>query len=190
MENNYQIFASAGFKVQCGCRLYVNSTFINMAKQQGFDNILAAYVCAENEDNPDIGVVTNINVYDLSEDYRGIPSNQHSALERNALEQYAISLKQANISVTNVRYLGVPALEYTFNQMGLPTKAVYFLKNKKSYLIQVASRQNLTTKYNLVKNSFETLWQETHSNWMNQQLSLSLDSTEQETKTSQNVNIW
>jgi outer membrane protease len=56
-QETYQTFANAGFKVKCGCKLYVNTTFITMAKQQGANNILAAYICAENEDNPDIGVV-------------------------------------------------------------------------------------------------------------------------------------
>ncbi len=54
-QDGYQTFANAGFKVKCGCKLYVNTLFINMAKQQGMNNVLAAYLCAENEDNPDIG---------------------------------------------------------------------------------------------------------------------------------------
>ena len=56
-QDTYQTFTSAGFKVKCGCELYVNTTFISVAKQQGMNNIIAAYICAENEDNPDIGVI-------------------------------------------------------------------------------------------------------------------------------------
>ena len=63
-QEYYQNFVNAGFKVKCGCSLYVNNTFISMAKQQGAKNILAAYICAENENDPDIGVIYNINIYD------------------------------------------------------------------------------------------------------------------------------
>jgi len=156
-EGFYQTFNSAGFKINCNCKLFDNVVFINMAKEQGINNIIGAYTCAENEDNPDIAVITNINIYDLSENYKGFQSDSYAHFEKTFLEQYADDLKQANIAFKKTEYLGVAALEYTFDQMSLPTKAIVFLKDKKSYLIQVGSRNNLNTKYNLLKNSFDTL---------------------------------
>jgi len=153
-QETYQTFATEGFKVKCGCKLYVNTTFIQMAKQQGMNNILAAYICAENEDNPDIAVINNINIYDESKSYKNIPLSGYATFEEKYLEQYATNLKNAGINYEYTTYQGVSALEYTFDQQGLPTKAIIFLKNKQSYLLQVGTRKNLTTKYNSLKSSF------------------------------------
>lgn len=156
-QDSYQTFTSAGFKVKCDCSLYVNTTFIQMAKQQGMTNILAAYICAENEDNPDLGVINNINIYDESKSYKYIQPSGYASFERKYLEQYVSNLKNAGIDYNYITYQGVSAVEYTFDQLGLPTKAIIFLKDKKSYLIQVGSRIGLTTKYNKLKTSFVLL---------------------------------
>lgn len=156
-QETFQTFTNAGFKIKCGCRLYVNTTFLSMAKQQGSNNILAAYICAENEDNPANAVINNINIYDLSKSYKNIQPSDYTTFEKKYLDQYAANLKNAGISYTYTTYQGVSAIEYTFDQQGLPTKAINFLKNKKSYLIQVGTRKGLTTKYNLMKTSFVIL---------------------------------
>jgi hypothetical protein len=156
-QETYQSFPNAGFKVKCGCELYVNSTFISMAKQQGMNNILAAYICAENEDNPDIGVIHNINIYDESKSYENIQPSGYDTFEKIYLEQYATNLKNAGIGYSYTTYRGVSAIEYTFDQQGLPTKALIFLKNKKAYLLQVGTRKSLTTKFNSLKTRFVTL---------------------------------
>jgi hypothetical protein len=156
-QDSYQTFANAGFKVKCGCKLYVNTLFINMAEQQGMNNVLAAYICAENEDNPDIGVIHNINIYDESSSYKKLQTADYALFEKKYLEEYATNLKNAGMRYAYVTYQGVSALEYTFDQQGLPTKALIFLKNKKSYLLQVATGMNLTIKYNLLKSSFVIL---------------------------------
>ena len=153
-QEYYQNFVNAGFKVKCGCSLYVNNTFISMAKQQGAKNILAAYICAENENDPDIGVIYNINIYDESSSYINIQPSGYTTFDKYYLEAYAKNLKNSAMRYAYTTYQGVPAIEYTFDQLGLPTKAIMFLKNKKSYLIQVGTRNNLTNKYNLVKSSF------------------------------------
>jgi hypothetical protein len=156
-QETYQSFPNAGFKVKCGCKLYVNTTFISMAKQQGVNNILAAYICAENEDNLDLGVIHNINIYDESKSYKNIQPSGYATFEKKYLEQYATNLKNAKINYIYTTYQGVSAIEYTFDQQGLPTKAIIFLKNKKSYLLQVGTRKSLTTKYNSLKTSFVIL---------------------------------
>lgn len=156
-QGSYQIFTSQGFKVKCECSLYENLVFIQAAKQQGVKNILAAYICAENKDSPDYGVIVNINIYDESGGYNNIKPSNYAFFEKRCLDQYAQGLSKAGFSYSYITYQGTSALEYYFDQMGLPTKAVMFLKNKKSYLIQVATRNSLTTKYNALKTSFELL---------------------------------
>ena len=153
-QESYQTFSSAGFKVKCGCKLYINSTFIQMAKQQGANNIVAAYICAENEDDPESGVIVNINVYDESGSFQKVTASNYSYFEKKCLDQYAANLSTAGISYTYTTYQGVSALEYSFDQLGLPTKAIMFFKNKKSYLLQVGTRNGLTRKFMALKSSF------------------------------------
>ena len=155
-QDSYQIFPSEGFKIKCGCKLSVNSTFIQMA-QQGKKDVIAAYICAENQDNPDIGVIVNLNIYDEATNYRKIQPSGHAYYEKKYLEHYATSLSNAGIPYNYTTYQGVTALEYNFNQTGLPTKAIMFLKNERSYLLQVATRNNLTTKFSELKASFHML---------------------------------
>ena len=153
-QDSYQTFTSAGFKVKCGCRLYVNSTFIQMAKQHGANNIVAAFICAENEDSPELGVIYNINIYNESKRYDKIPTSRYAFFEKKYLEEYAANLSNAGIPFSYTTYLGVTAIEYSFDQQGLPTKAIMFLKNKRSYLLQVGTRNNLIIKFNTLKSSF------------------------------------
>ena len=156
-QNSYQTFPTAGFKVKSGCQLEVNKTFIQMAEQQGMNNILAAYVCAENREDLNIGVINNINIYDETKNYKDLQPSGYAIYEKNYLKQYATNLENAGISYNYTTYHGVPAIEYSFSQQGLPTNAIIFLKDKKSYLLQVGTRQNLTEKYNLLKSSFVIL---------------------------------
>ena len=156
-QNSYQIFSVDGFKVKSGCELDVNTTFLEMAEQQGINNILASYICGENTDNPSLGVINNINIYDESKNYKDLQPSAYANFEKKYLEQYASNLDNAGISYEYSTYQGVQAIEYSFSPQGLPSKAIVFLKGKKSYLLQVGTRQNLSAKYNSLKSSFRIL---------------------------------
>lgn len=153
-QDSSQSFKSAGFKVKCPCALKVNSTFIQLLKGQG-KTVIGAYVCAENEDSPENGVINNINIYSEADSYAKLSPGDYAYFEKKYLEAYANQLATNGMSYKYVTYRGLTALEYTFDQMGLPTKAIIFLRDKKSYLIQVGTRNNLTTKFNSLKASFE-----------------------------------
>lgn len=156
-QKSYQTFSSAGFKVICACSLRVNSLFIQAAKAQGANNIIAAYICAENENDTQTGVIVNINVYDESASFQKFKADLHEYLKKKLLEKYASNLAQAGFSYEFVIFKGETALEYTFDQNGLPTKAIMFYKNQKSYLLQVATRNGLAARYSALKNSFEII---------------------------------
>lgn len=156
-QERTQVFQKAGFKVKCGCELYINTLYINMAKQNGINNIAAAYICGENKESSEIGVANNINITDESASYSRMSPSNYNYFEKKTLEVYARNLQNAGFEYSYTTYKGVSALEYTFDQQGLPTKAIFFLKNKKTYLIQVGTRANLNSKFNLLKYSFELL---------------------------------
>ena len=121
------------------------------------NKIAAAYICAENEDDPETGVIVNINIYDESATYAKFKPENHVYFTRKCLEKYTENLSNAGILNSYTTFQGVTAIEYTFDQNGLPTKAIIFYKNKKSYLLQVGTKNNLTTKYNALKTSFVIL---------------------------------
>ena len=155
-QSNYQYFNSAGFKVKCECQLRVNNTFIQMAQQQEQDNvrIISAYTCSDYNGVPELGKIFNINVYDLSSNYNGMNSTSSLKFEREYLKKYAALLASNNLNFSYINYKGASAIEYYFSQMNLPTKAIFFVKNKKSYLLQVGTQANLNSSLNLIKNSF------------------------------------
>jgi len=154
-QEDIQIFQSAGFKIKCVCKLQENTVFIKAAKAQGANNIIGAYICAENEDDPETGVIININIYDESESFQKVKSEFHKFFKKKLLEKYADNMDQAGISYNYIDFHGETALEYTFDQYGVPTKALMFYKNQKSYLLQITTRNNLSSKYNTLKNSFQ-----------------------------------
>lgn len=156
-QTAYQIFESAGFKVKSDCSFSKNITFVRMARDQGMNNVLAAYICGENTEDPQTGVITNINIYDESSNYKKLKPSEYSDFEAKYLKQYSSNLSAAGITYNYITYLGVSAIEYTFSQQGLPTKAIVFLKDKKSYLIQVGTRTNLDSKFNSLKSGFKVI---------------------------------
>lgn len=156
-QNKIQEFLQSGFKVNCGCELKENTIFIAAAKQNGINNILAAYICGENSDDPNTGVANNINISDISSNYIKINPSFYGYFEKKSLEAYAKNLQNVGIVYNYISFNGISALEYTFDQMDLPTKALFFIKNKKTYLIQAGTRKNLQLKYSLLKNSFKII---------------------------------
>lgn len=156
-QNIPQVFPRAGFKVTCGCELRVNNQFIEATRQNNINNIFAAYICAENSEDATIGVVNNINISDLSSDYAKINPAYYKNFEKKSLEAYANNLLKLGIGYNYKTYKGIQALEYSFDQMSLPTKALFFINNKKSYLIQTGTRNNLNQKFNLMATTFQFL---------------------------------
>lgn len=152
-----QTFASKGFKVNCECKLRVNTSFISLMESQSTDKVYGAYTCAKNNSDPEAGIIYNINIYDFSKDYIKMQRSQYLSYEESFLRSYAKGLAENNITYYYVTYLGVSAIQYDFDQMGLPTKAIMFIKNKKSYLLQVATNLSLVPKFNSFKNSFSLL---------------------------------
>ena len=151
---DYQFFDDAGFKVRCNCHLRINTAYINAVHQQNPQKSVIAFFCAENENNPQIGTIVNINIFDEAPNY---DSSDPAYFEGMQLAGYADQLRSNGFDFEYVQYKNVTALEYTFEQMGVPTKSIYFFKNKKTYLLQIATRQNLITKYKSLKESFEVI---------------------------------
>lgn len=154
-KDSFQTFPSAGFKIKCDYTLYTNTTFLDRAKEQGFNNVVGAYMYVENEEEPKITCIVNINVYDHSEEYKNLPADYYDSFEEECLEKYAQNLGSVDIRYNRIAYQGVNALEYSFKQAGLPpAKAIMFYKSKRSYLLQMSTNIDLETKFNELKSNF------------------------------------
>ena len=151
---NVQTFAKEQFSISSPCKLTRNEQFIKMVKERGGNNILNAFVCAENESNFETAALININIYDLSAKYKSTPK---AKFETNYLDTYKADLSKAGYSFKATTLNGLNAIEYEFDQNGLPTKAIMFIYNKKSYLLQIGTRKNLALKFNNLKKSFKTI---------------------------------
>lgn len=156
-KQGFQIFESDNFIVKCNCKLKTNSDFLEKIKEQGSQYPASAYICSKDERNYDKGTIVNINIYDLSKDYITLSEAKYNVFNEEFINSYATQLKSNNINFKREKFHDVEALRYEFNQMGLPTKALFFVKNKKSYLIQVASRSNLANQFSSIVNSFKEI---------------------------------
>ena len=132
-----QKFSKYGFQLQCGCKLYDSKDF--KARSQETVDVFASLVCAA-----DNKIIYNLNVY---------RDNSGSAERFN--KNYIQNLRENNITYSVSSVSGIKSVEYTFLQGNLPTKAVVFYVNGKSYLLQAATKENLSSTFNLYRNSFK-----------------------------------
>lgn len=151
-----QVLVKAGIQVSAPCKLENDSYFKEQAEAQGA-KVIGAYICTDHEDDYYHASIVNIVVYDMAANYSNINPDQYVLFENQMVDSYIKSLSSSGISFKKINYLGINAVEYTFEQMDLPTKAIIFWKNKKSYLVQLGSRDNYLDKFNSLKNSFSIL---------------------------------
>jgi hypothetical protein len=63
-----------------------------MAKEQGVDNVLAAYICGENTVDPENGVIMNINIYNESANYGTLNASDYTKFEEEYLTNMFVIL--------------------------------------------------------------------------------------------------
>lgn len=149
-----QTFSNDNFKINCDCKLFRNEVFIQSIKKQGIKYPVSAYVCAADEEDFKKGMIININIFDHTSDYQKLSNKNHSVYDANLLKVYKDKLVNSGISIKETIFKGVPAIEYSFLQMDMPTKAIYFIRNKKSYLLQASTRTDLNSKFYSLKTTF------------------------------------
>ena len=157
--SGYQTFPDAGFSITCPAELEINQNFLDMARQQGNTTMAFAYAGATDKDDPDIGCIYNINISDWNNDseYSRLSQSGKRNSDMEALDDYASNLVKNGIEHKYSNFCGERALLYSFDQMGLPTMAVFFYKNGRGYLLQVATRQDLESKFKSFMQSFELI---------------------------------
>lgn len=138
-----QKFPNLDFQIATPCNLYEDATFKKLAKNTA--NVKEAFICSSEVNNASKASIYNIIVY----------NDEVGA--KTFITSYAINLKKAGIRYNTLVIDGIPALEYTFIQNGIPTKAMVFYRYGKSYLFQISSRSLLDEKFSKLKNSFKKL---------------------------------
>lgn len=119
------------------------------------NNLEAAYVALSDKNSSD-PVIYNINVFNEEQNYKDIPVKGHNYFEEKYLEQYKKNLKNIGAKTKYINFQGVRALEYQYEQMGIPYKAIVFLKGKKSILLQMGgSLRILNSEFELLKSNFK-----------------------------------
>lgn len=155
-QEGYQIFKQDNFVIKCNSKLKVNTEALRLAKEKGMNFILSSYIGSENENSESTGVIYNIQISDISSQYKNAPISKQNEITIKYLDSYCSSLKANNMSYSRPIFNGLNSVEYSFLQNGvLPTKAIIFIKDKKAYMLQVGTRKDLSKKYTSLKNSFK-----------------------------------
>lgn len=154
-----QTFPKDKFMVGCNCKLYPDVVHMRMVRESGNKAPVMAYICAANKDSYERATINNITIQDLSANYKvykSIPADKAAAMfETGMLKQYYNNLLANGMEANYTTYRGVKAIRYSFMQMEtMPTEAIFFIKNKKGYLLQVASRASVGTKFQSVMGTF------------------------------------
>ena len=155
--NGYQTFKDAGFSINCPAKLEVNYHFIASARKAGSDPL--AYIGVTDKEDSNIGCIYNINITDCNDydQYKQANQSERKKYEQSALDEYAANLKEDGFEYDYMTFCGERALLYSFEQMGLPTKAVFFYRDGHGYLLQVGTQQDLESKFKSFVQSFEFL---------------------------------
>ena len=143
--------------IKCDGKLKLNEQIRQAAKEQNNPYPIYPYLAAVNENSFEAGMIYNINVMDMSSQYEKVIKSQYNYVTSQYLNSYAQNLETNGINYKKTEFNGLKALEYSFSQQDLPTMAILFVKDKQSYMLQVATRTNLTKKFNSLKSSFKFL---------------------------------
>ena len=155
-HEGYQIFENDNFLIKCNCTLKLNKAAIETAKEQGSKYPFISYTCSANENSYESGSICNINIIDMTSDYASLQENQYDYFTNQFLKSYSKEMIANNVSCTEGEFNGLKTVEYSFLQMEeLPTKAIFFVKDKKSYLLQIGTRKNIVKTFNDLKASFK-----------------------------------
>jgi hypothetical protein len=154
-----QTFPKDKFMVGCNCKLYPDVVHMRMVRESGSNVPVSAYVCAANKDSYERATINNITVQDLSANYKSYqsvsPERAAAIFESGFLKQYYDNLLANGMEAEYTTYRGVKAIHYSFMMMEtMPTEALFFVKNKRGYLLQVSSRVSLASKFQAVKGAF------------------------------------
>ncbi|MCR5888340.1 hypothetical protein LRS06_11310 [Hymenobacter sp. J193] len=154
-----QSFPKDKFMVACDCKLYPDQVHMKMVRESGSNVPVSAYVCAANKDSYERGSITNITIQDNSANYKSYksmsPAQSAALFEAGLLKQYYSNLQANGIRAEYTTYRGVKAIRYSFNMMEtMPAEAIFFLKNRKAYLLQVASRTDVASKFQTLAGTF------------------------------------
>lgn len=158
-KEGFQVFENDNFIVKCICKLSLNTELMDNVNKEGNNYPIRAFMCVEKPDNYEAGVIYNINITDLSIDYNNLETRNVKLYEEAFLKSYIENIERSRISYNTEKYLGFNAVEYSFNQNGLPTKAIVFVKNKKSFTLQVGTRKKLDSRFHDLKKSFNFISQ-------------------------------
>lgn len=71
-NQGYQIFNKDNFVIKCNSKLKINSEALRLAKENGINFILSSYIGSENDNSESSGVIYNIQISDISSQYKKI----------------------------------------------------------------------------------------------------------------------
>jgi len=155
-NEGFQIFDNENFIIKCPSKFKEDVVYYETAKSQGMDvSTIKSYVASENTNSYEEGVIYNIVINDLSSFYDGFSKKEELIFDEKFFDKYITDIKANNFKYKISKSNNKKCIHYNYSQAGLPTKAMLIIDNKKSYMLQVASRKNLDAKFEYLITNFK-----------------------------------
>lgn len=148
-KEGFQVFKNENFIIKCKGKILFDKARFENDQKSGQPNYSKPYHVFKS------GVDYNINISDMSILLDGKSANEIAKYNDEDLEYYQIKFDEMGVKNKQKKFKDFNAVFYEISQNGKLTKAVYFHKHMKSYMLQVSSSKNTQTLFDEFINSFE-----------------------------------
>ncbi|WP_322551457.1 hypothetical protein [Flavobacterium psychraquaticum] len=150
-KDGYQVFIDDNFMIKCSGNLLFDKLRFEDGQQNGQTNYSRPYHVFIN------GVDYNINVSDMTNLFNGKDKAEINNFNKKDLQYYQTKFDEMGIKNEQKTFKEFDAVFYETTQGGKLTKAVYFHKDMKSYMLQVTSKSGTDKLFKEFINSFEII---------------------------------
>ncbi len=157
-SKGFQVFIKDNFAIKTKCELKEDLMLESASKAASNEYPFSAYIGAENEESFEAGVIINVTITDFTQDLTKMTNEDQKYFEETYLNSYFDNMQKANTkNLQKCTFLNTNSIEYNIEMNEMPYKAIIFIKNKKSYFLQVGSRKDLEVNYQRIKEGFVIL---------------------------------
>ncbi len=151
VREGYQVFTNENFIIKCKGNLLFDKLRFEDGQQNGQTNYSKPYHVFKN------GVDYNINVSDMSSLLNGKDKTEINNFNNDDLKYYQTKFDEMGIKNEIKKFKGFDAVFYENTADGKLSKALYFHKDMKSYMLQVTSKSETKKLFEEFINTFELI---------------------------------
>ena len=150
-KEGFQVFKNENFIIKCKGKILFDKARFENDQQSGQPNYSKPYHVFKN------GVDYNINVSDMSSLLNGKDKTEINNFNNDDLKYYQTKFDEMGIKNEIKKFKGFDAVFYENTADGKLSKALYFHKDMKSYMLQVTSKSETKKLFEEFINTFELI---------------------------------